>query len=346
MHISRRTALCLSGAALAAGLPGFASAAESVVATTYPGSFDEAFKAVVGPAFAKASGSSVNFTPLLAVDQIGKIQASRANPPFDVVLFDEGPLINAKKADVLDKFPADKSKTFADIPEAFRDPDGYAPVVTCQVIGLAYNPKKIKTPPTSWDDLWRPEYKGRVGLTALNSSLGMAFMVELARLKGGSETNLEPAFKALKTLLPNVGAISANLGAHAALIQQEQVDIAVHNFNFIQTLKGKGVEVDWVKPSTGAPAWRTSMHLVKGAQRPDLAFEYIEGHITPEVQTAMEKAPHFVIPTNQKVALSGAIVEKVARTQEELGRLVFHDWAKINEGRSAAMERFNREIRL
>ncbi len=96
MQISRRTALRLGGAALAARLTDPAHAAEPVVATTYPGSFDEAFKAVVGPAFAKATGASVNFTPLLNVDQIGKIQAARANPPFDVVLFDEGPLINAK----------------------------------------------------------------------------------------------------------------------------------------------------------------------------------------------------------------------------------------------------------
>jgi len=188
MQISRRTALRLGGAALAARLTDPAHAAEPVVATTYPGSFDEAFKAVVGPAFAKATGASVNFTPLLNVDQIGKIQAARANPPFDVVLFDEGPLINAKKADVLDKFPADKSKAITDIPPAFRDPDGYAPVVTCQVIGLAYNPKKIASPPTSWDDLWKPEYKGRVGITGMASSLGTAFMVDVAMMKGGSDT--------------------------------------------------------------------------------------------------------------------------------------------------------------
>src|ERR1700731_2826296 len=154
MNLSRRTALRLGGAALAAGLTDLAHAAEPVIATTYPGSFDEAFKAVVGPAFAKATGASVNFTPLLNVDQIGKIQAARANPPFDVVLFDEGPLINAKKADVLDKFPASASKALADIPDAFKHPDGYAPVITCQVIGIAFNPKKVKAPPTSWDDLW------------------------------------------------------------------------------------------------------------------------------------------------------------------------------------------------
>src|SRR5207244_10201688 len=121
MKLTRRSLLALGSSALAAGslgLPRLARAAGSIVATTYPGSFDEAFKAVVGPAFAKTSGAGVSFTPLLGVDQIGKIQASRNAPPFDVVLFDEGPLIPAIESGVLEKFPSDKSKTFADIPAA------------------------------------------------------------------------------------------------------------------------------------------------------------------------------------------------------------------------------------
>ena len=159
MSLSRRSLLASGSAALAAAGLGWSTssrAASSIVATTYPGSFDEAFRAVVGPAFKKASDSSVTFTPLLGVDQIGKIQASRNAPPFDVVLFDEGPLIPAIASGVLEKFPTDQSKSYADIPGAFRHPDGYAPVITCQLIGIAYNPKKITTPPTSWEDLWKP----------------------------------------------------------------------------------------------------------------------------------------------------------------------------------------------
>src|SRR5215510_13493476 len=106
----------------AAGLPRSADAAGTIVATTYPGSFDEAFKSIVGPALTKNTGGSVTFSPLLNVDQIGKIQASRNAPPFDVVLFDEGPLIPGIEAGILEKFPAEKSKNFSDIPEAFRHP--------------------------------------------------------------------------------------------------------------------------------------------------------------------------------------------------------------------------------
>ena len=59
MQISRRTALRLGGASLAAfGLADVSHAAGSVVATTYPGSFDEAFKAVVGPAFANGRAAA------------------------------------------------------------------------------------------------------------------------------------------------------------------------------------------------------------------------------------------------------------------------------------------------
>lgn len=327
-----------------AAFGGRAAAADTLVVATFPGTWNEVHRAILAPYFKTKTNADVTQTIMLATDQVAKLTASRSQPPFDVAILDEGPMLDAAKQGLLEKYPIAKSPNYADLLAPFKNEWG--PAVSMQVIGLAYNPKKITTAPRSWDALWNPAYKGRVGLTALNSSLGMAFMAEMARLRGGSEANMDAAFKALQSLLPNVGAISANLGAHSALMQQGHVDIAVHNFNFIETLRGKGVDVDWVKPDTGAPAWRTHMHIVKNAQKPNLAFLYVDGHIAPEVQSAMAKAPHFVIPTNRKVPLGGAIVDKVARTPEELTKLVFHDWAKINEVRAAAIDRFNREIRL
>src|SRR5260221_12201022 len=190
-----------------------------------------------------------------------------------------------------------------------------------QIIGMDYNPKKIKNPPKSWDALWDPQYKCRVGLTALNCQLGIAFLAELNRLKGGDEGNFEPAFKALKELLPNVGAIGANLGAYATLWQQEQVDIAPYNFNFVQALKGKDVPCELSIPSTGPVGWTASMHLVANAAEPELAVQYIDTHLDPAVQSAMLKPPFDVIPTNSKVALEGAITTSIAKSHADLAKI-------------------------
>ena len=336
------------GSALALGglwaAPRIARAEETLVAATFPGTWNEAHRNILAPAFRKATGASVTMTILLAVDQVAKLQATKgAKPPFDVSILDEGPLLDAVHLDLFEKYPVARSKHFRDLLPPFQDQWG--PKVTMQIVGLSYNPKRIATPPKSWKDLWNPAYKGRVGLTAPNSSLGMAFLVELARVNGGSESDIEPGFKALKSLLPQVGAIGANLGAYATLWQQGQIDIAPYNFNFTQTLHGKGVDIEFAVPDTGAPAWRTSMHIVKGAVKPELALQYIDLHISPEVQAEMQKPPYDVIPTNRNVPLAGPIL-RVAKSHDDLARLTYHDWTKINLRRSEWIERFNREVRL
>jgi putative spermidine/putrescine transport system substrate-binding protein len=325
-------------------LPRGVHAADPLVVATFPGTWNEAHRDVLAPYFRKKSGADVTQTILLATDQVAKLEAGRGKPPFDVAIMDEGPLLDAVKAGVIEKYPVDKSPNYKDLVPAFQDQWG--PKVSLQVIGIGFNPKKIKERPKSWNDLFNPAYKGRVGLTALNSTLGMAFMVDLAKTRGGGESDIEPAFKALKELLPSVGAISANLGAHAALFQQEQIDIAPYNFNFVQTLKEKGVDIDFATLDTGIPAWRTSLHLVRNAVQPDLAVQYIDAHLAPEVQEDMERTPYWVIPTNRKVPLKGEIVKQVAKSQDDLAKLKYQDWPKINEHRSAWIERFNRDIKL
>ncbi|MBV8165289.1 MAG: ABC transporter substrate-binding protein, partial [Alphaproteobacteria bacterium] len=189
--------------AAAAGLPGPAHAqAQRIVANTYPGLWEEAHRTHLIPAFKKAVGAELVMQPMLSVDVIARLVAARANPPFDATLNDEGPFMANLDADLFDVLDRSKIPNLKDVPQKFIDPSGRGVYVSAQVVGLCYNPDKIKTPPTSWDDLHRPEYKGRVGITGPGSSLGAAWLAEVAKLHGGSEANLDPAFAQLRKLLP------------------------------------------------------------------------------------------------------------------------------------------------
>jgi putative spermidine/putrescine transport system substrate-binding protein len=124
------------------------------------------------------------------------------------------------------------------------------------------------------------------------------------------------------------------------------VDIAPYNFNFVQTLKAKGVPVEFVVPDTGLVGWSTSLHLCKNATEPDLGVQYIDSHLAADLQAEMEKPPYDIIPTNGKVPLAGAITQTVAKTLADLAKIRGFDWEKINPQRTALIERFNREIKL
>ena len=347
MHLTRRDLMGGAagfGAAFAVS-PRALAQAKTLVAATFPGTWNEADRNVIAPAFKSATGAAVTQSIILGTDQVARLTAAKGSkPPFDVAFFDTPQVLDAVKDGLIVEYPAAQSPHFKALLPKFQDKWG--PKITMQVIGIGYNPKKISSPPKSWDELWDPKYKGRVGLTALNSQLGIAFLAELNRIKGGSETDFEPAFKALRELLPNVGAIAANLGAYATLWQQEQIDIAPYNFNFVQTLKAKDVPVDLSIPQTGAVGWETSLHLVANTQEPELAVKYIDLHLDPAIQQKLLLAPYDVIPTSAQVKLEGPITTSIARSHEDLAKIRGFDWAKLNPQRGALIERFNREIKM
>ena len=343
--LTRRTMLAGSGL-MASAFPRMVRAdGRSLVAATYPGTWEESQRQFLKPAFAKRTGASVTQSIILGVDQLSRLTAAKGGqPPFDVALLDMPQVGDAVRLGLIQEYPAAKSPNYKDLLPEFQNKWG--PRVSMQIVGIGYNPEKIKTPPKSWEDLWDPKYKGRVGLTALNSQLGIAFLAEINRLHGGAEANFDPAFAALRTLLPNVGAIGVNLGAYATLWQQEQIDIAPYNFNFVQTLKSKDVAVELAIPTTGAVGWYTSMHLVANAAEPELAVDYIDTALDPAVQAAMAKPPYDIIPSNSHVPLPVSVTAQIAKTYADLAAIRSFDWDKINPQRGALIDRFNREIKL
>ena len=348
MQLTRRSMMT---SALALGamqlFPGISKAqAKRIVFATFTGSWEEAHRDVLVPAYRKAtSNAEIVLDPMLSVDQIAKVTAARANPPIDVMLHDPGPALVAIGNDLTEPYPVDKSTYYKDLIAEAQDPAG--PAIFFQTVGLTYNPDKIKKPPTSWEDLWKPEFKGKVGITNLNSTLGTGFLVEIARMHGGSEANVDPGFKAIEALKPSISAVASNPGQLATLFQQGQIDISPGNFNAIQIMKARGVAVEFVAPKEKAIAFKTTIHIVKNSPNRELAFKLIEAALTPEVQTTLMNPPYLIVPTNSKVTMGGEIARVLAKDTAELKqKFVFQDWKKINEQRSAWIERFNREIKI
>jgi putative spermidine/putrescine transport system substrate-binding protein len=334
-----------AGSALALGgaLPA-ARASGSIAATTYPGAWETAHRQHLVPAFTAATKASVNLVASLAVDTVSRVVASKNNPPFDAVILDEGPFLNALQHDIFEKIPTDKVPNLKDIPPRFIDPRGLGVFASAQVFGIAYNTEKIKTPPRSWNDLLKPEFKGRVGLVGLGSTLGSAWMVELAKLRGGSEENLEPGFDFLKAVLPNVGAVAANPGALATLFQQGQIDVSVHYNNNVGDLQARGVPIALARPDTGWSLVLAAFCIIKNTQNVDLAAAYVNAAISPEVQSKMAEAPFFVAPTSGRATLSAGV--RQYGTLSDMEKFNRVDWAKLNPRRQAMIERFNREIKV
>ncbi|MDH4052581.1 MAG: hypothetical protein OEU93_13490, partial [Rubrivivax sp.] len=113
-------AASLGGAAL---LPSAAWAAEPLVAATFPGTWSEAHRNVLKPAFAKASGgASVTQSIILGTDQVSRLVAAKGQqPPFDVAIFDSPQVLDAVKQGLISEYPVAKSAYFKDLLPPFQD---------------------------------------------------------------------------------------------------------------------------------------------------------------------------------------------------------------------------------
>ncbi|CAN5180202.1 ABC transporter substrate-binding protein [soil metagenome] len=328
-------ATALGGASL---LPGLAHAKGSVTATTYPGTWEDAYRTVVAPLLKKKEDIELELAPLFAMDQVGKAKASRGAPPFDFFVLDPGPRIVAIESGIFDKFdPKKLTANLSKIPDGFADEWGVA--VSAQVVGIAYNPKKVPAP-KGWKDLLVEPWVSRLALTGFQTTFGTSSIIELSKQFGGSLTNVDPALVELKKVLPKIAAVGLP-AAMPGLFQQGQCDVMYTNTQTVATLKGKGIDIEFVKPESGAISFYTTMHIAKGTAETVNAYKYLDVVIGKEVQEALMKPPYNFLPVNKDVPLAADLPMK---SLDEMAKYVNHDWAKINPLRAAWIEKFNKEM--
>lgn len=336
--LNRRSLLAgvsaLGGASL---LPDLAFAKGTLTATTYPGTWEDAYRAIVMPALKKKEDIDLELAPMFAMDQVGKAKAARGAPPFDVFVLDPGPRIVAIESGLFEKFDGKKLANLAKMPAGLVDEHGVG--VSAQVVGIAYNPKKLPAP-KGWKDLLVDPWVSRLGLTGFQTTFGTSSLIEISKQFGGSLTDVEPAFVELKKVLPKVAAVGLP-AAMPGLFQQGQCDVMYTNTQTVATLKGKDIDIEFVKPESGAIAFYTTMHIAKGTPEIANAYKYLDLVVGKEVQEALTKPPYNLVPVNKDAALPPDLPMK---SLDEMTKYINHDWAKINPQRAAWIEKFNKEM--
>jgi len=338
LRLGRRAALL--GAAAALGSPGLALAQRgggSVTSAIYPGAWDEAFREHVAPPLKRQFNLDLEMQPLFAVDQIAKFAASRGAPPFDCFVLDPGPAATGTERGMFERFDVARLSNRAALPPFLVNQWGVG--CNAQVVGIAYNPKKVPKP-AGYADLFKDPWISRLGITGFQTTFGTISLIEIAKVFGGSETNIEPALVELKKVLPKIAAVGAP-AAMPGLFQQGQCDVIYTNTQTVATLKDRGVDIEFAIPSTGASSFFTTLHIAKGSENVENAYKYIDVVVSRQVQNALMQKPFNFIPVNREVTLGADLP---MHSLDEMGRFNQHDWSKINPLRGEWIQRFNREM--
>ena len=226
MIVPRTTLLmCL----LIAGIVGLAlpASGEELVVATFGGTFVDNSKKCHAAAFEKATGATVKYVLGSSVQTMAKLRAAGARSELDVAYMDSQIVKQAKAEGLLQPLEPAKIADWNDVYDVSRDKDAHWVSMMFAGTIITYNTKLVKEPPTSWADLWKPEFKGKLAIPDISGTSGQQFLMAAARLNGGSIENIDPGFEAIKKLKPNVQMMYTQPDQLIPLFERGDIAVAV-----------------------------------------------------------------------------------------------------------------------
>ena len=150
---------------------------------------------------------------------IAKVRAEKANPSTSVYLMDDIGVVTTGREGLLEPLDLSRLPNAVDVQPRFFI-EGKGAGFFTYVTGLAYNTELVKTPPTSWQELWDPKYKGKIAIPPAGAGPALHMAIIAAMVNGGSQYNMAPAWDALKALKPNVAVMEQS----AAILARAPAD--------------------------------------------------------------------------------------------------------------------------
>ena len=342
MHSSARNCLRLASALCPALLMSTGVQARDLVVASWGDPYKIAWYETIVPEFEKRYDAKIYWTEGFSSQTLGKLKAQKANPEIDVAMFDDGPYQQAAQLGLCDKLDFFKIPNVDNLLPAAREAGETGVHFAIIGVGLWYNENVFAenkwAPPTSFHDLFRPEFNKRISSHTIANSVGLMTLLAFNDMFGGSTPdNMEPGFAKMKEFAKRVVTFD-QFGETPTLIQQEATVMGAWGNDRTWNLhEVAGVPVKFVFPKEGVYGWRESACIPAGRPKEsvDLAHKFINMMLSKEQQEANAKRIGF-IPLHPGVTGYG--------TEDELRQIKFIDWSKVNPHRSAWTERWAKEV--
>ncbi|WP_036736421.1 ABC transporter substrate-binding protein [Paenibacillus zanthoxyli] len=313
---------------------------ELVVSTW--GNDDFTAKEVIAP-FEKKFNVKVVFEIGNNADRLNKVQQKTSN--VDVLFLSDYFTQQAIDADLIEKIDRAYIPNLDQLYDIAKAPLGadYGPAFTINQLGIAYNPKLVKTEITSWKDLWNPELAKKLTMPGITTTTGPMLLDAASLVSGSSTFNEDQAFAKLKELNPSVVKYYGKTSDFVTMFAQGEIAAGPFMQGFLKDLLAGVPDAKFVTPEEGGYAVMNTVNVVKGSKNKELAEELINWYLSKEIQEKLAKAK-INSPTNKEVKLTEEEAEGLTYGADMISKLRYLDVKYVNENLKKWTDRWNREI--
>ncbi len=283
-------------------------------------------------------GVKINFVLGGTPDRRARAYAERGRPSFDIVYLN---IFESRQAvkDGVTQAPTNAIPNAANLYDIAKL-GGYG--VAFNPVTIVYDKTKVTTPITSWKDLWKPEFKGRIAWPSYPGAQGTAALAIAARIWGGNEQNIDVGFKKIAELKP-FAAIQGSQDQLYTMFDQGVCDLSVEFGSITRSYaEGRNPKIEIANPVEGQVIAMNVACITVGTQNQKLAEEWINLHLAAPCQLAYAQQIYYS-PTVKTLPMADDLKAKLI-IGEQVGKLVDLDWDLIIKNQSAWTQRFNREI--
>ncbi len=314
---------------------------------SYSGIFQDNYtKAVVEPFLAANPGVKLNYAPGgTSAQMVGSVRAQKADPQIDVVIMDVTTSSIGNIEGLFEKLTPAEFPVLEELaPEARAAGGEFGPAVTFDHLVLVYDTQNLKPPITKLADLWRPDLKGQLALSAPPNIQGLALTAMVEKMEGGDHRkSIDAAMRKLKELAPSVNTFEPNPDGYS-LILNGVVKVAT-GWNARSQLYGdqSNGRIGTLLPPEGSVFQINTINLTAGSKNRAAAAAFVKHALSQPAQKAFTERM-FYAPTNARAQIDPTAVARTAAAPESRANMIPVDWNDILKVRDQWNNRWRREV--